>query len=87
MDGQALNSCGISSLQHLVNIFIREVSSLLFAFKSDWKIMASIQFYENGAPNIMQMEEIMLNLSEFRHNHHPSGVKILANFIQRGFPV
>jgi hypothetical protein len=30
------------------------------------------------------MEEIMLKLSEFSHNHHPSGVKLLANFIRRG---
>jgi hypothetical protein len=36
---------------------------------------------------LCKMEEIMLELSEFRHNHHPSVVKILANFIQRGFPV
>ena len=33
------------------------------------------------------MEEIMLKLSEFRHNHHPSGVKMLAKFIRRGFSV
>ena len=26
-------------------------------------------------------------LSEFRHNHHPSGVKILAKFIRRGIRV
>jgi len=25
------------------------------------------------------MEEIMLRLIEFRHIHHPSGVKMLAN--------
>jgi hypothetical protein len=30
------------------------------------------------------MEKIMLKLSEFSHNHHPSGVKMLANFIRRG---
>lgn len=29
----------------------------------------------------------MLKLSEFRHNHHPSGVKMLANFTRRGIPV
>ena len=34
---------------------------------------------------LCEMEVIMLNLSELRHNHHPFGVKILANFIQRGF--
>ena len=26
----------------------------------------------------------MLKLSEFGHNHHPSGVKLLANNIRRG---
>ena len=26
----------------------------------------------------------MLKLSEFSHNHHPSGVKLLENFIRRG---
>lgn len=26
----------------------------------------------------------LLNLNEFSRNHHPSGVKILANFITRG---
>jgi len=31
------------------------------------------------------MEEIMLIFSQFRHNHHPSGVKMSAEFIQRGF--
>jgi hypothetical protein len=30
------------------------------------------------------MEEIMLKLSEFRHNHYPSGVKMLAKFIRYG---
>jgi hypothetical protein len=30
------------------------------------------------------MEEIMLKFSEFSHNHHPSGIKMLANFIRRG---
>jgi len=34
-----------------------------------------------------KMEEIMLMLYEFRHNHHARGVKILAKFIRRGFPV
>jgi len=29
----------------------------------------------------------MLNLSEFHHNHHPSGVKMLAKFIRRGIRV
>ncbi len=29
----------------------------------------------------------MLKLNEFRHNHHPSGVKMLAKFIRRGFSV
>jgi hypothetical protein len=41
-------------------------------------MISGIQFYENGMPIIMQMEEIMLKLSEFCHNHHPSGVKMLA---------
>ena len=26
----------------------------------------------------------MLKLSELSHNHHPSGVKMLVNFIRRG---
>jgi hypothetical protein len=26
----------------------------LFAFKSDWKNVSGIQFYENGVPNIMK---------------------------------
>ena len=34
-----------------------------------------------------KMEEILLKLSEFRHNHHPSGVKMLANFTRCGIPV
>jgi hypothetical protein len=38
-----------------------------------WKMIPSIQFYKNGVPNISKMEEIMLNLSAFRHNHHPPG--------------
>jgi hypothetical protein len=29
----------------------------------------------------------MLKLSEFRHNHHPSEVRMLAKFIRRGFSV
>jgi hypothetical protein len=29
----------------------------------------------------------MLKLIEFRHNHHPSGVKMLENLIRRGIPV
>ena len=29
----------------------------------------------------------MLKLSEFRQNHHPSEVRILAKFIRRGFSV
>jgi len=33
------------------------------------------------------MEEIMLKLSEFSHNHHPSGVKMLAKFIRYGISV
>ncbi len=33
------------------------------------------------------MEEMMLKLNEFHHNHHPSGVKMLVNFIRRGFSV
>jgi hypothetical protein len=44
-------------------------------------MISGIQFYENGMPNIMQKEEIMLKLNEFRHNHHLSGGKILAKFI------
>jgi len=27
---------------------------------------------------MLQMEEIMLKLNEFGHNHHPSGVNMLA---------
>ena len=30
------------------------------------------------------MEAIMLNLSVFSHNHHPSGVNLLAKYIRRG---
>ena len=30
---------------------------------------------------------MMLKLNEFRHNHHPSGVNMLVNFIRRGFSV
>lgn len=26
----------------------------------------------------------MLNLNEFSHNHHPSGVNLLAKYIRRG---
>ncbi len=29
----------------------------------------------------------MLKLNEFRHNHHPSGMIMLAKFIRRGFSV
>jgi hypothetical protein len=29
----------------------------------------------------------MLNLSAFNHNHHPSGVKMLAKYIRRGISV
>lgn len=29
----------------------------------------------------------MLKLSEFRHNHHLSGVKMLVNFTRRGILV
>lgn len=29
----------------------------------------------------------MLKLSELRHNQRPSGVKVLAKFIRRGFSV
>jgi hypothetical protein len=30
------------------------------------------------------MEEMMLKLDEFSHNHHPSRVKMLANFFLNG---
>ena len=33
------------------------------------------------------MEGIMLKLIEFRHNHHPSGVEMLAKYIKRGISV
>jgi len=33
------------------------------------------------------MEAIMLNLSVFSHNHHPSGVNLLAKYIRRGIQV
>jgi hypothetical protein len=33
------------------------------------------------------MEETMLKLSEFSHNHHPSWVKIMPKFISRGIRV
>lgn len=33
------------------------------------------------------MEEIMLKLNEFSHNHHPSRVKMLAKYIRRGISV
>jgi len=29
----------------------------------------------------------MLNLSEFSHNHHPSGVMVMAKFFRRGIRV
>jgi hypothetical protein len=31
---------------------------------------------------LCKMEEIMQKLSEFRHNHHPSGVKMFAKFLK-----
>lgn len=31
-----------------------------------------------------KMEETMLKISEFGHNRHPSGVKLLAKNIRRG---
>jgi hypothetical protein len=34
-------------------------------------------------PKCCTMKEIMLNLNWFSHNHHPSGVKMLVNFIPR----
>ena len=37
--------------------------------------------------NDAKMEEIMLKLSEFRHNHHPSDGRMLAKFIRRGISV
>jgi hypothetical protein len=36
---------------------------------------------------MMRLEETMLKLSEFSHNHHPSGVKLLAKNIRRGISV
>jgi cold shock CspA family protein len=33
------------------------------------------------------MEETMLNLRVFSHNHHPSGVNLLAKYIRRGIRV
>lgn len=33
---------------------------------------------------MMQLEETMLKLSESSHNHHHSGVKLLAKSIRRG---
>jgi hypothetical protein len=33
------------------------------------------------------MEEMMLNLNEFSHNHHPPRVKMLAKYIRRGISV
>jgi hypothetical protein len=33
------------------------------------------------------MEEMMLKLNEFSHNHHPSRVKMLAKYIRRGISV
>ena len=40
-----------------------------------------------GQKKRCEMEEIMLILCEFCHNHHPTGVKMLAEFIRRGFSV
>ena len=37
------------------------------------------------AKKFCKMEEIMLKLSQIRHNHHHSGVKMLAKFIRLGF--
>jgi hypothetical protein len=39
-----------------------------------------VELHLKNNPNA-SMEEIMLKLSEFCHNHHPSRVKILAKFI------
>jgi hypothetical protein len=33
------------------------------------------------------MEEMMLQLNEFSHNHNPFGVKMLAKYIRRGISV
>jgi len=33
------------------------------------------------------MEEAMLDMSEFTHNHHPSGVKMLAKYIRGAISV
>jgi hypothetical protein len=44
-------------------------------------------FYEMGQNKRCKMEEIMVTSSEFCHNHHPTGVKMLAEFIRRGFSV
>jgi hypothetical protein len=33
------------------------------------------------------MEETMLKLNEFSHNHHPPRVRMLAKYIRRGISV
>lgn len=35
----------------------------------------------------IEMEEIMLQLNGFSHNHHPFWVKMLAKYIRRGISV
>ena len=59
-------------------------STRYFYLKQAGKNISRVQFYEMDHGKWCKIEEIMLKLSEFSHNHHPSRVKLLENFIRRG---
>jgi hypothetical protein len=61
-------------------------STRYFYLKQAGKNISKVQFYEMNHGKWCKMEEIMLKSSEFRHNHHRSGVKMLANLTRRGIP-
>jgi len=59
----------------------------LFVFKQGReKSLSTSDFIKWIAKNAVEWRRV-LKLREFSHNHHPSGVKMLAKFIRRGFSV
>ncbi|HSF80766.1 MAG TPA: hypothetical protein VLA49_06010 [Anaerolineales bacterium] len=72
---------------YLEKILVFHISTCIFYLSQAGKTISNVQFYEMDHEKWCKMKEIMLKLSEFRHNHHPSDGRMLAKFIRRGFSV
>jgi hypothetical protein len=75
---------------HLINLIqASDADYILMETSEGRKIMQYNPDFESEKYSLIKMrkyctmKEIMLNLNWFSHNHHPSEVKMLANFIPR----